>query len=142
MDPKRVKRQVKNRAHPGSNSGVSALPFSIPPNHKFACLAFEEMYRCDLTSRCQIRPGLSIELEPPVDLDDQWLRWLGEINADRLRKARFLIVATRHSAAPGTVDHEGEGKKLRELVHRFRLALSLQGIFHASGILSVGTRTV
>ena len=93
------------------------------------------MARCNLVGPCQVRPGLSIELQTPVDLDAQWVRWLGELNADRLRNANFFIVATAHSQSPGIFDDENTA--LDEFVHRFYLALSLQGVFAASGILFV-----
>ncbi len=114
------------------------MPFDLPLNHKFACIALENA-GVDPALRDPLNLGgdLQIIFEPPFPLGGVWTEWLGSLQIEQLERSNMVLIAHRLSAAPGVLD--GENAALRQQVLSLCYAMFLIEVFHYdSGLVFTG----
>ncbi len=118
-----------------------AMPFPLPVNHKFTCVALENV-SVDRTLRdpIDLGDGIWILFEPPFPLDHAWREWLGSIRAQNYERTNLALIAHAHSARPVVLDHQNEA--LRQPVLSLCYALFLIDVFHHDGGLIISGANV
>ncbi len=118
-----------------------AMPFPLPVNHKFTCVALENV-SVDRTLRdpIDLGDGIWILFEPPFPLDHAWREWLGSIRAQNYERTNLALIAHAHSARPVVLDHANEA--LRQPVLSLCYALFLIDVFHHDGGLIISGANV
>lgn len=108
------------------------MPFTIPANHKFACVALENIgVDRSLRDPIDLGSGTFLLFEPPFPLDEVWRGWLGSLRAENLERTNLTLIAHAPSAVPGVLD--GENEQLRQSVLRICYGLFLMDVFHLDG---------
>lgn len=111
---------------------VPDLHYSLPVDHKFACVALENVgIDRALRDPIDLGNGMWLLFEPPFPLDDHWRSWLGSIRAENLERTNLTLFLHAPSAAPGVLD--GENEQLRQSVLRICYGLFLIDVFHHDG---------
>lgn len=114
------------------------MPFALPPNHKFACVALENA-GVDPTLRNPLNLGgdLQIIFEPPFPLNGVWQEWLGSLQVEQMERSSLVLMAHRISANPNVLD--GENSALRQQVVGLCYSIFLTEVFHYdSGLILTG----
>ena len=106
-------------------------------NTKFGLLAFDGCAGVDIEGRIVLGDGVSVHPTCPIDLPDQWITWLGSIQAERLTRANLVFTVQVESETPMVLDAETDtlAKQLRAL----RFGLCLHGIpDYRANLLALG----
>ena len=114
------------------------MPFALPLNHKFACVALENAgVDPGLRNPLSLGGDVMIMFEPPFPLDGVWQGWLGSLQVEQLGRSNIVLIANRISASPDVLDHENED--LRQQVISLCYAMFLLEVFHYdSGLVLTG----
>jgi len=106
---------------------MTSIPFT--GKDKFAILAIQELYT-NLPSKwtCKLPDGTLAYTEFPLNLEEEWTRWLGTLRIDVLKKSNLILVRTQPSETAGIFDDELKSifKHLHELFH----ILQISGVLH------------
>jgi hypothetical protein len=100
------------------------MPFPIPENHKFACIALEgPRVADDLPDSYRIAENVWAVKTAPVEVDDWWGRGLGTWELERYKRCGLFLFATMESAAPMILDREHQllQKKVYALLHSLQI---------------------
>jgi hypothetical protein len=118
------------------------MTFSLNENEKFSFIAIDGCYS-DIESEVQLSDGTWVLPKMPADVDEQWIRWVGEIHGRRLSKADLVILRCMESEKPGILDgeHNELFQQVLDIFTTMQLssvvyyedASALQGSFHRGG---------
>jgi len=81
------------------------MAFSFTDNEKFSLIAIDNCFS-EIEKEIELADGTWILPKMPATLDDQWVRWIGELRAENLRDADLVIVRRVSSEKPGILDEE------------------------------------
>jgi hypothetical protein len=101
------------------------MPFSFSDNEKFSLIAIDNCFS-EIEEEVELADGTWVLPKMPATLDDQWVRWIGELRADSLRKADLVIVRRVTSDKPEILD--GEHSELFDRVQHIFSMLQLSSI--------------
>jgi len=81
----------------------------IKPGEKYALVVFPEtIVDQNLPSQGQVAADLWFCRNPPLDLSKTWVKWIGEVRAEKVRKASLFLISKGPSSDPDTLDAENE----------------------------------
>jgi len=103
------------------------MAFSFNDNEKFSLIAIDSCYT-HIEEEVQLPDGTWILPKMPATVDAQWIRWIGETRADRLKDANFIILRRLTSEKPGILD--GEHSELFQQVLDIFTLLQLSSIVY------------
>jgi hypothetical protein len=108
------------------------MPLTVPPNHKFACLALSRVnIDRELEDPLDLGGGSWAIFGAPVELDSNWREWLGSIRAEEFSACNLSFCALASSTVPGILDNENQS--LIQMVSSFFYALLMAKVFHYEG---------
>src|SRR4051812_18463805 len=81
------------------------MAFAFTDNEKFSIIAIDGCFS-EIKEEVELADGTWILPKMPATLDDQWVRWIGELRADSLNDADLVIVRRVTSEKPGILDEE------------------------------------
>jgi hypothetical protein len=81
------------------------MAFAFSDNEKFSLIAVDECFST-IKDEVQLPDGTWILPKMPADVDDQWVRWIGETRAESLKDADLVILRRLTSEKPGILDEE------------------------------------
>lgn len=67
------------------------MPFEFIGNEKFSLIAVDDCYN-HIKQAVKLADGTWLLPKMPAALDDQWVRWIGEIRAESLKGADLIIL--------------------------------------------------
>jgi len=103
------------------------MAFEFSDNEKFSIIAIDSCFS-EIEEEVELADGTWVLPKMPATLDEQWVRWIGEMRADRLRKADLVIVRRVTSEKPGVLD--GEHSDLFDRVRYIFAMLQLESIVY------------
>lgn len=110
------------------------MPF--PNDIFFSCLALDEAY-LHPDGTVEVDNELRVSAQPPVQLDEAWVTWLGTIQADKFRRGGLFITAQRRIPRIGALLPDD----LEQKVRLFHFCLLLNGCAFSPGGLMVSGNT-
>lgn len=117
------------------------MRFTVPPNHKFACLALSRAnIDRDMKEPMDLEGGCWAVFGAPLELDSAWKEWLGSIRVEYLSTCTLSFCAVASSKTLGILDDENQN--LIQIVSRFFYALLMAEIFHYEGGLVISGANV
>jgi hypothetical protein len=81
------------------------MAFAFTDNEKFSIIAIDGCFS-EIKEEVELADGTWILPKMPATLDDQWVRWIGELRAKSLKDADLVIVRRVASEKPGILDEE------------------------------------
>jgi hypothetical protein len=111
------------------------VPFQLSANDKFSLIA---LHRCfhQIKEETELSDGTWVLPKMPVAMDEWWVRRIGEIRAEKLTQANFVLLRTVPSQNPHIVDDEHETLQ-SDLADLFTM-LQLSGVVYYDDGLFVG----
>lgn len=110
------------------------MAFAFTDNEKFAIIATDSCFS-EVEEEVEFVDGTWVLPKMPAPLDEQWIRWIGELRADSLRKSNFVILRRVTSEKPGILD--GEHSELFDGVQYFFAMLQLASVVYYDDASSV-----
>lgn len=90
-------------------------------NEKFALIALPRANLADSVIDLLLPGGLRVERALPLQIEDNWQRWVGEIRTKQLQDAGCYLIVTRPTSSPEILD--ADNQELMQRVCRFLDAL-------------------
>jgi hypothetical protein len=81
------------------------MAFVLGDNEKFALIALDECYH-DLNEEAELSDGTWFLPKMPVPMDEWWVRQIGEMRAEQLTRANFVLIRRVESGEPDTLGGE------------------------------------
>jgi hypothetical protein len=105
---------------------------SLPPGHKFSCVALANAgVARELRASIDLGDGLWILFEPPFEFAPHWREWLGTVRVEYLSRANLVVLAHHASASAAIMD--GENDALTKKCFSLLYALFVAEVFHHDG---------
>ncbi|HEY0143818.1 MAG TPA: hypothetical protein VGF48_23225 [Thermoanaerobaculia bacterium] len=110
------------------------MAFSFSDNEKFSLIAIDSCFT-HIEEEIEFPDGTWILPKMPATVDAQWVRWIGETRADRLKDANLIILRRLTSENPGILDVEHT--ELYQQVFDIWTSLQLSGIVYCADASAV-----
>ena len=81
------------------------MVFAFSDNEKFSLIAVDDCFSL-IEGEVLLPDGTWVLSRMPAEVDDQWVRWIGETRAERLKDANLIILRRVNSEKPSVLDEE------------------------------------
>lgn len=100
------------------------MPFSFGSDDKFTFLALNSCFTETKRGEVQLSDGTWVLPKLPTSIDEQWIRWIGELRAERLKNADMILLRREPSKEKANLGTQHAGMYQRVMNTFWLLQLS------------------